>query len=89
MSFVKKAFKEITRPFKQVAKAIAKPFMPDIPDTPTVQAPPPPAAEVVAPSDKKADAEMDKETNAAKKKAARGGKKSLTVSRSSGSGLNI
>lgn len=80
---VKKIVKEITRPVKQVAKGLAgSPDMPDIaPATP-------PAALVDVPT-KETDVVEEAETESSRKKARAGGKKSLSVARSSGGGINI
>ncbi|SOO46816.1 Phage protein [Yersinia phage fPS-59] len=82
---VKKAIKAVTKPVEGIiAGALGK--APDM-QAPDMQAP---AAQVIEPPTKdKADTDDEALTESGKKKAARGGKKSLSVARSSGSGINI
>lgn len=54
-----------------------------------VVAAPPPAQIVDVPEQDKAEGEDEAETESARKKARAGGKKSLSVARSSGGGINI
>lgn len=81
---VKKAVKEITRPVKQVAGALAG--APDMPDT----APPTPSAALIeVPQQEEVQTDTDADTVSSRKKARAGGKKSLSVARSAGGGINI
>ena len=84
---VNKAVKEITRPVKQVAGALAgESAMPNMPDT----APPTPSAALVeVPQQEEVQTDTDADTAASRKKARAGGKKSLSVARSAGGGINI
>ena len=75
---VKKVFREIARPIKQVVGADQ-----DVPDVPT------PAAVIEAPKEDTADTTDNAQTESGRKKALAGGKRSLSVARSSGSGINI
>lgn len=50
---------------------------------------PPPAQIVDVPEQDKAEGEDEAQTESARKKARAGGKKSLSVARSSGGGINI
>ena len=50
---------------------------------------PPPAQIVDVPEQDKADGEDEAQTESARKKARAGGKKELSVARSSGGGINI
>lgn len=78
---VKKVVKEITRPVKQVAGALAgAPDMPDID---------PSAALVEVPQQEEVQTDTSVDTAASRKKAQSGGKKSLSVARSAGGGINI
>ncbi|SOO46359.1 Phage protein [Yersinia phage fPS-52] len=86
----------LRKTFKKVIKAVTKPVVgiiggalgkaPDV-QPPDIQAP---SAQVIEPPTKdKADTDDEALTESGKKKAARGGKKSLSVARSSGGGINI
>lgn len=80
---LKKVAKEITRPVKQVAGALAgSPDMPDI-------APAPQAALIEVPQQEEVQTAADADTESSRKKARAGGKKSLSVARSAGGGINI
>ncbi|AVJ51914.1 host range protein [Escherichia phage Ebrios] len=81
---VKQAAKEITRPIKQVAGALA-----GTPDMPEIAPPTPSAALVEVPQQEEAQTDTDADTAASRKKARAGGKKSLSVARSAGGGINI
>ncbi|SOP75995.1 Phage protein [Yersinia phage fPS-54-ocr] len=77
--------------FKKAIKAVTKPVAGIIGGAlgkaPDMQAP---DAQVIEPPTKdKADTDDEALTESGKKKAARGGKKSLSVARSSGGGINI
>ena len=80
---VKKVTKAITKPLKKVAGL----------DDPQVQqqvaTPTPAAVEVAPPKASVDDTTSDTATESARKKARSGGKKSLSVSRSSGTGLSV
>lgn len=86
---VEKVAKEITRPVKQVAGALAG--HPDTPET-VQQAPsaaPTPAALIEVPQQEEVQTDTDATTESSRKKARAGGKKSLSVARSAGGGINI
>ncbi|SOL37524.1 Phage protein [Yersinia phage fPS-19] len=84
---VKKAIKAVTKPVVGIiGGALGKAPDMQAPDAPA----PAPAAQVIEPPTKdKADTDDGALTESGKKKAARGGKKSLSVARSSGGGINI
>lgn len=84
---VEKVAKEITRPIKQVAGALAG--APDVPDTPAIVQQTPPAALVEVPQQEEVQTDTDATTESNRKKARAGGKKSLSVARSAGTGINI
>ncbi|WMX18740.1 host range and adsorption protein [Yersinia phage vB_YpEc11] len=78
----KKAIKAVTKPVEGIiGAALGK--------APDIQAPEAPAQVIEPPTKDKADTDDDAQTESGKKKAARGGKKSLSVARSSGGGINI
>lgn len=81
---VNKAVKEITRPVKQVAGALA-----GAPDMPDIAPPTPSAALIEVPQQEEVQTDTDADTAASRKKARAGGKKSLSVARSAGGGINI
>lgn len=81
---VNKAVKEITRPVKQVAGALA-----GVPDMPEIAPPTPSAALIEVPQQEEVRTDTDADTAASRKKARAGGKKSLSVARSAGGGINI
>ncbi|UYD60881.1 hypothetical protein PFPBOIHM_00040 [Aeromonas phage avDM11-UST] len=80
----KKAVKEITRPVKQVAGALA-----GAPDMPDLAPPTPSAALIEVPHQEEVQTDTDADTVSSRKKARAGGKKSLSVARSAGGGINI
>ncbi|UCS82772.1 virion assembly protein [Yersinia phage vB_YenP_Rambo] len=80
---LKKVVKEATRPVKQVVGGLAGGA-----DVPEMPAPTPAAAMVEAPT-KEAEVAEEAQTESGRKKARAGGKKSLSVARSSGGGINI
>ena len=88
--FIKKAVKSVTKPVQGIiGGALGK--APDI-QAPDIQAPAQmaAAAQVIEPPTKeKADTDDEALTESGKKKSARSGKKSLSVARSSGGGINI
>lgn len=85
---VKKVAKEVTRPVKQVASGLAggagEAQVVEVP-----QAAATPAAQIVEVPDKEVTTEDEAQTESGRKKARAGGKKSLSVARSSGGGINI
>lgn len=89
---VKKAVKKVTKPIEKVAKgavgAVTGGGGAQVVEVPTQQAAP--AAQLVdVPTQDVVSAEDEAQTEAGRKKARAGGKKSLSVARSSGGGLNI
>lgn len=76
---VKKVFKEIARPVKNLAGGG------DV----HIEAPAPQAALVDVPVEKDVTTEDEAQTESGRKKARAGGKKSLSVARSAGGGINI
>jgi len=96
---VKKVVKEVTRPVEKVGKEVGKvvggalgagkqEIIQQEAPAPVVTAPPP-AQIVDVPEQDKAEGEDEAQTESARKKARAGGKKSLSVVRSSGGGINI
>lgn len=85
---VKKVVKEVARPVKQVAGALAggagEAQVVEVP-----QAAATPAAQIVDVPEKDVSTEDEAQTESGRKKARAGGKKSLSVARSSGGGINI
>lgn len=85
---VKKVTKEVTRPVKQVAGGLAggsgEAQVVEVP-----QAAATPAAQIVDVPEKEVSTEDEAQTESGRKKARSGGKKSLSVARSSGGGINI
>ena len=83
----KKVVKEVTRPVKQVAGGLAggsgKAQVVEVPQAAT------PAAQIVDVPEKEVSTEDEAQTESGRKKARAGGKKSLSVARSSGGGINI
>lgn len=77
---VKKAVKQVTKPIAALAGGVETPEMPE-------QVTPAQAVEIATPE--KVEHEDEAQTEAGRKKAARAGKKSLSVARASGGGLNI
>lgn len=92
---IKKAVKKITKPIEKVAKgavgAVGGVLGQGEKSGVQVmeQVAPPPAQIIEPPSKDEVDTEDEAQTESGKKKARAGGKKSLSVTRSSGSGLNI
>lgn len=85
---VKKAVKEVTRPVKQIAGGLAG----GAGEAQVVEVPQPaatPAAQIVDVPEKEVSTEDEAQTESGRKKARAGGKKSLSVARSSGGGINI
>lgn len=84
----KKVVKEVTRPVKQVAGGLAggagEAQVVEVP-----QAAATPAAQIVDVPEKEVSTEDEAQTESGRKKARAGGKKSLSVARSSGGGINI
>lgn len=85
---VKKVVKEVARPIKQVAGGLAggagEAQVVEVP-----QAAATPAAQIVDVPEKEVSTEDEAQTESGRKKARSGGKKSLSVARSSGGGINI
>lgn len=85
---VKKVVKEVARPVKQVARGLAggagEAQVVEVP-----QAAAAPAAQIVDVPEKEVSTEDEAQTESGRKKARAGGKKSLSVARSSGGGINI
>lgn len=92
---IKKAVKKITKPVEKVAKgavgAVGGVLGQGEKSGVQVmeQAAPPPAQIIEAPTKGDVETEDSAQTESGKKKARAGGKKSLSVARSSGGGLNI
>lgn len=85
---VKKVVKEVARPVKQVAGGLAGGAgAAQVVEVP--QAAATPAAQIVDVPEKEASTEDEAQTESGRKKARAGGKKSLSVARSSGGGINI
>lgn len=86
---VKKVTKEVARPVKQVAGGLAG----GAGEAQVVEVPQPaaatPAAQIVDVPEKEVSTEDEAQTESGRKKARAGGKKSLSVARSSGGGINI
>lgn len=84
---VKKVVKEVARPIKQVAGGLAggagEAQVVEVPQAAT------PAAQIVDVPEKEVSTEDEAQTESGRKKARAGGKKSLSVARSSGGGINI
>lgn len=80
---VKKVTKEVARPVKQVAGALAGGAGEAPPAAAT------PAAQIVDVPEKEVSTEDEAQTESGRRKARAGGKKSLSVARSSGGGINI
>lgn len=92
---IKKAVRKVVKPVEKVVKKAASVAVPGqkAPGTVVqeVQAPPAPtpAALVEVPTQENVETEDEAQTEAGRRKARAGGKKSLSVARSSGGGLNI
>ncbi|AIM41088.1 host range and adsorption protein [Escherichia phage CICC 80001] len=84
---VKKVVKEVARPVKQVAGGLTggagEAQVVEVPQAAT------PAAQIVDVPEKEVSTEDEAQTESGRKKARAGGKKSLSVARSSGGGINI
>lgn len=92
---VKKITKAVSKPFEQVAKAVTSPLkkvvgsvMPDAPDVHEVTAPAPAAADVSVAATTAGTDIADTSKRKGLMRSAKG-KKSLTVSRAAGGGLNV
>lgn len=96
---VKKAVRKITKPVEKVVKGTVGAATGILggqkePDVKVIEqaapvAAPPPAQIIEAPTKGDVETEDEAQTESGKKKARAGGKKSLSVARSSGGGLNI
>ncbi|MBH0029314.1 hypothetical protein I6F53_20450 [Pseudoalteromonas sp. SWN29] len=91
---VKKTVRKITKPVEKVAKGAVGAVGGVLgqggqPEQAAPVAAPPPAQIIEAPTKGDVETEDDAQTESGKKKARAGGKKSLSVARSSGGGLNI
>lgn len=92
---VKKVVKEVTRPVEKVAKEITRPIkqvagaLAGAPDMPEIAPPTPSAALIEVPQQEEVQTDTDAATESSRKKASAGGKKSLSVARSAGGGINI
>ncbi|HDL7368319.1 TPA: hypothetical protein PXN23_003240 [Yersinia enterocolitica] len=86
---VKKVVKEVARPVKQVASGLAggagEAQVVEVPQAAAAT----PAAQIVDVPEKEVSTEDEAQTESGRKKARAGGKKSLSVARSSGGGINI
>lgn len=91
---VKKVTKPITKAVKKVTKEVARPLSglaggageAQVVEVPQAASP---AAQIVDVPDKEVSTEDEAQTESGRKKARSGGKKSLSVARSSGAGINI
>lgn len=88
MGFFKKIKKAVKKVGKVVGGALGAGKHQQEAPVPVVAAPPP-AQVVDVPEQDKAEGEDEAQTESARKKARAGGKKSLSVARSSGGGINI
>lgn len=94
---IKKTFKKITKPIEKVAKGavgavggvLGQGEKSGVQVMEQAAPPPPPAQIIEAPTKGDVETEDEAQTESGKKKARAGGKKSLSVTRSSGGGLNI
>lgn len=100
---IKKAVKKVTKPVKKAVKQVGKAgedivkgaagvvggALGQVNEQAAPVAAPPPAQIIEAPTKGDVETEDDAQTESGKKKARAGGKKSLSVARSSGGGLNI
>lgn len=85
---VKKVVKEVARPVKQIAGGLAGGAgEAQVVEVPAAAATP--AAQIVDVPEKEVSTEDEAQTESGRKKARAGGKKSLSVARSSGGGINI
>lgn len=85
---IKKVVKKLTKPVEKLAKGVVGGIVPK-PDMPSQQEAPTPAQLVEPPAQEKAESEDAAQTEAGRKKARSGGKKSLSIARNSGGGINI
>lgn len=87
---VKKVVKQVTKPVKQVAGGLAG-LAGGAGEAQVVEAPAAasPAAQIVDVPEKEVSTEDEAQTESGRKKARADGKKSLSVARSSGGGINI
>lgn len=91
---IKKAVKKVTKPITKAVKKVARPLSglaggageAQVVEVPQAASP---AAQIVDVPDKEVSTEDEAQTESGRKKARSGGKKSLSVARSSGGGINI
>lgn len=91
---IKKAVKKVTKPITKAVKKVARPLSglaggageAQVVEVPQAASP---AAQIVDVPDKEVSTEDEAQTESGRKKARSGGKKSLSVARSSGAGINI
>lgn len=88
---VKKAVKQVGRPFERAGKAVIGGLAGGARGAVEVVQPEaaPPAAALIEVPDKEVETDDAAETESGRRKARAGGKKSLSVARSSGGGINI
>ena len=89
---VKKVVKSVTKPVEKVAKGAVGAITGEAPEV-VVQAqdtaPDPSAVSVDVPTNTTADTDTEEKTESAKRKINAGGKRSLSIARSSGTGINL
>lgn len=90
---VKKVVKSVTKPVEKVAKgavgAITGNDAPEVVVQAQDTAPDPSAVAVDVPTNTTADTDTEENTESAKRKINAGGKRSLSIARSSGTGINL
>lgn len=87
---VKKVVRKVTKPIEKVAKGAVGALAGGAGEAQVVEvAQPTPAAAIVEAPTKDVETEDEAQTESGRKKARSGGKKSLSVARSSGGGINI
>ncbi|WMX18695.1 host range and adsorption protein [Yersinia phage vB_YpYeO9] len=85
---IKKAVKKVTKSVKKVVNGVAG-GLAGLAGGAHVAEAPAPAAQIVDVPEKEVSTEDEAQTESGRKKARAGGKKSLSVARSSGGGINI
>lgn len=86
--FIKKAVKSVTKVAAAPITAAAGIVNGKQPDVPQQEVQAPPAVAVTTP-DTQGDVQQEADTESTRKRSARSGKRALSVTRSSGGGLNI